>query len=286
MRLKHARTILFCLFLTPILYITANNFASYAHSWLHEHIVDANNNLLIPQADYQQLCIVMSSSRDRSRATLAAQTPALDALRMVWHEWANVAQTRLNPSHERPFAVNREQREQIMQDFWQAIDEQEAISSAYNTVVQQAVYGSALSSQSARLALTDARSKARVFMLQALADARTQLGALYQYAFNKMPAHAELLENLITKVNTLLEVYDPDEAYQRTFNLSDFLVSYLPGLAVHTFIEADKMHNRFSQEAWQALFTLQEIGNFVWHAIETTRTAYYQALLDALTTIA
>lgn len=286
MRLKHAHTILFCLLSVLFLSIAANDYASYANSWLREHIVDIKGNLRIPQADYQQLCIMMTSSRDRSRTTLAAQTPALNALRMVWHEWANVAQTRMNPSHERPFAVNRTQREQIMQDFWQTVDEQEVISTQYNTLVQQAVYGTALSSQSARLALTDARTQARVFMLQALADARTQLGALYEYAFNKMPTVAEELEAMLTKVNALLEDCDINELDQRTFNLSDFLVSYLPGLAVHTFIEADKLHNRISQEAWQALFTLQEIGNFVWQAIETTRTAYYQALLDALTTIA
>lgn len=286
MRLKHAHIIPFCLLFIPFLSLNASDYTSYANGWVHEHIVDAKGNVRIPQDDVQQLCIVMASSRDRSRTTLAAQTPALNALRMVWHEWANVAQTRLNPSRERPFAVDRTQRQQIMQNFWQTVDEQETISTEYNTIVQNAVYGTALSSQSARLALTDARTQARVFMLQALADARTQLGALYEYAFNKMPAVAEELDKLLTKVNALLEVNAPDELDQRTFSLSDFLVSYLPGLAVHTFIEADKLHNQISQEAWQALFTLQEIGNFVWQAIETSRTAYYQALLDALTTIA
>lgn len=286
MRMKHAHTILFCIVLTPFLSLNANDYTSYANSWLRDHIVDAKGNLRIPQDDLQQLVIMMASSRDRSRTTLAAQTPALNALRMVWQEWANVAQTRLNPSHERPFVVDRTQREQVMQNFWQVVDEQAVISTQYNTLVQKAVYGTALSSQSARQALTDARTQARVFMLQALADARVQLGALYEYAFNKMPAVTEELEKLLTKVNALLEVCDADDLDQRTFNLSDFLVSYLPGLAVHTFIEADKLHNRISQEAWQALFTLQEIGNFVWQAIETTRTAYYQALLDALTTIA
>lgn len=286
MRMKHTQIVLFCLLSTPFLSLIANDYASYAHSWLHEYIVDAQGNLSIPRADHEQLCTIIASSRDRSRTTLAAQEPALNALRMVWQEWANVAQTRLNPSHERPFTVDCTQRTQVMQDFWQAVDEQAIVSAEYNTLVQTGVYGTALTSQSARSALAEARTKARVFMLQALADARVQLGALYEYAFSKAPEQAEQIQEMLTKVNALLEDCHADEHEQRTFNLSDFLVTYLPGLAVHTFIEADKLHNRISQEAWQALFTLQEIGNYVWQAIETTRATYYQALLDALITIA
>jgi hypothetical protein len=289
MRMKHARTVLFSIVFNTFLSVIASDYASYANSWLHEHIVDIKGNLRIPQADLQQLCIMMASSRDRSRTTLAAQAPALNAMRMIWQEWANVAQTRMNPSHERPFSVDRTQRAQTMQDFWQAVDDQANTSVEYNSLVQSMVYGTALDSQAARTALTEARTKARVFMLQALADARVQLGILYDYAFNtdnKSSNSLDPVQRIVADVQALLEVCNLDELDQRTFNLSDFLVNYLPGLAVHTFIEADKLHNRISQEAWQALFTLQEIGNFVWHAIETTRSAYYQALLDALTTVA
>lgn len=281
MRMKHTHKILICLLSISCSSVVANEYTSYARNWLQAYIVDTQGNLSIPRSDYEQLCTIIISSRDRSHTTLAAQDPALNALRMVWQEWANVAQTRLNPSHERPYAVDRTQREHIMHEFWHAVDTQEAVSREYNTLVQKVVYGSALASQSAQSALTEARTKARVFMLQALADARLQLGALYEYAFNKAPEQAELIETMLTKVNTLLEDCHGEQE-QRSFNLTDFLVTYLPGLAVHTFIEADKLHNRISQEAWQALFTLQEIGNYVWHAIETTRTAYYQALLDAL----
>jgi hypothetical protein len=277
--------LVFSCFLSFHLVFSASDYATYASSWCNRFIVDAAGSVRISQTDKEQLCLILASSRDRANATIAAQDPALKALRMVWQEWANVAQTRLNPSHERPFKVDPSQREQVMQTFWQAVDVQTNVSNEYNLLVQTTVYGTALESKTARQALTDARTQARVFMLQALADARTQLSVLYEIVFNKNIQQAGAVEEMLHKVKALLEdcAYDEQE---RGFTISEFLIHYLPSLAVHTFIEADKLHNQISNDAWQALFTLQEIGNYVWVAIETSRAAFYQALLDAIITVA
>ncbi len=256
---------LFLLFNTSL----AGPHVDYAKKWALRYIHFRNGDLRITKQELQAIHDLIAISAHRSAITCKAQQQSLEMVTYYWHIWQNIAQTRLNPSHERPFRLSRPE-DGIHVDFLNIIDEQETACKKYAKIAQNVVYGDTLSSKLAQDAVADMRSRARVFMLDALTDVKKQLGNLYDIAFKKSQHMDDLVD------------MDQNEFIVRGCNIADFILAYVPNLALNTFIHADKTHNVVSQEAWQVLEKIQSIGNQVWHAIEESRYAFYQALLDEL----
>jgi hypothetical protein len=270
--------------IVPSNVLCTDAYTTYADQWLQEHIVSQDGTLKISLQDFNELRTMLDLSAQRAYLTIATQDTAIQALQLIWQTWANITHTRLNPSHGYPYTIDIAHRDEVIQKFWRIADDQSAVCALYNVAAQNAVYGDKLETNNAKNALTQARAHARVCMLQSLAVARESLGQLYNLAFNK--TDRACIEDMITKVKASLEDYTDENRLIGLSDITAFLSSYLPNLAVNTFIEADKLHNNISSEAWQAFMTLQQIGNTVWYAIETARAAHYQALIDALDSVA
>ena len=243
-----------------------NTYAAFAKSWCHAYIYDESNRLRVSFEDLQAVRELIQLSADRAAITLQAQEIALQTLILFWQTWQNLSQTRLNPSHERPYRAARAQCIAFDQ-FWGVIEDQELCSKRYSDTAQRIVHGGALSHQLSKDAVENMRAQARIYMVDALADVKKQLGNLYDIAFHKSQ-EADLLSD--------------DTDVQRGLNIAEFILSYVPNLAMHSFIHADKAHNLISSEGWLVLEKVQHIGNQVWNAIESARYAFYQALLDEL----
>lgn len=256
-----------------IFQISADIYTDYAKQWSLQHIYFRNGALRISQEELAAIRELITVSLHRSAITCRAQQEALKRVTHYWHIWQNIAQTRLNPSHDRPFKVDLAACLPEEQ-FLHLIDEQEQVSRDYAKIAQKVVYGNILTSQLAKNAVSDMRSQARVFMLDALANVKKHLGTLYDIAFKRT-------RQVVDDLHEFDDCADED-ALLRSLNFADFILSYVPQLAVNTFVHADKTHNRLSQEAWQVLEKIQLIGNQVWDAIEASRSAFYQALLDEL----
>ncbi len=249
--------------------ILAGPYADYAKKWALRYIHFRNGDLRISKQELQAIHDLIAISAHRSAITCKVQQRSLEMVTFHWHIWQNIAQTRLNPSQERPFRFSRLE-DGAHTDFLDVVDEQETACKTYAKIAQNVVYGDALSSKLAKDAVADMRSQARVFMLDALTDVKKQLGNLYDAAFKKSQHMDDLID------------IDQNEVIARGCNIADFILAYVPNLALNTFIHADRTHNVVSQEAWQVLEKIQSIGNQVWHAIEVSRYAFYQALLDEL----
>lgn len=241
-------------------------YAMYAKRWCSTYIYDESGRLRISFEDVKAIRELVQLSADRAAITLKAQNDALSMATMFWQVWQNISQTRLNPSHERPYCIDRAACLSL-EAYWDLVCEQESVSKQYSEVAQRVVYGGVLTHQSAQDAVAAMRAQARVYMVDSLADVKKQLGGLYAIAFNKSQE---------------VDTFADDMSFQRGLNLGEFVLSYVPNLAMHSFVHADKAHNHISSEGWQMLEKVQRIGNQVWDAIESSRYAFYRALLDEL----
>ena len=239
----------------------------YARQWAQDYIIAPDGSLRIARQDLEGIIKLIDYSLRRSEATLKSQRIALDAINLAWKAWQNMTQTRLNPSHTRPHIINAAEKKKALEAFWPALEEQEALCKAYSQVAKEVVHGDVLSSTLSKDAVKEIRRQARIFMLDALTDVKKQLEGLYAITFNK-------------NVDPALEVTDQDADLVKAFSISEFIMSYVPQLAVHQFIHADKLYNNLSQEGWDILQKIQLIGNQAWDAIETARVGFYRALLD------
>lgn len=256
------------LFHFSIPFLSAQNiYSAYAQQWYHEFLL-ADAQQQMPDADLQAVRELIEVSADRARVTLQAQEAALDMLIFHWHAWQNLSHTRLNPSHERPFVPDYGRIDH--QQYLELMIEQEVISARYAQVAQQVVHGNLLTHERSKKAVDAMRAQARIFMVDALADVKKQLGGLYDIAFRAVHEYADAETDAV------------QEPAVRGFNFGEFILSYVPNLAMHSFIHADKAHNMISAEGWQVLEKVQRIGNQVWCAIETARLAFYDALLHEL----
>ena len=266
--MKKAIILLFCFY--AFNHAKGISVRAYANQWMKDFIVDKDGDLIIPVQEFNAIKALIKISHKRSEQTLIAQQQALQALELLWHGWQNLAQTRLNPSKQRPFAIADIDKHEVCSNFWHALEKQEYLSEKYGYITERVVHGNVLNSTRAQSAVKDFRQQARVVMLDALTDVKKHLATLYEITFNK-------------RNDPILDVQDPEDLTRITrFSMGDFLMSYIPNLVVHKFIEADKLYNSLSEEGWAILQKIQNIGNTAWHAIETARTAFYQALLDEI----
>jgi hypothetical protein len=241
---------------------------NYAKQWCASYIVDEHGELRITHEELDAITDLINLSAERAAITLEAQTGMLKTIELLWHAWENLVQTRLNPSHQRPYVIDRAERNEA-KSFWDLAEAQAACCKAYSATAERVVHGDILQSRYAKDAVAQMRAQARVYMVDALSDVKKQLGSLYDLAFHK-------------SFDQLAEDIGEEASLHKKIAFGEYLLSYIPNLALHSFIQADKTHNLVTSEGWSVLYKIQQIGNLVWGAIEQARYEFYQALLDEI----
>lgn len=251
------------------LYVHADNpYLLYAQRWASEYIQGADKNLLISQSDFEHIKELVKISLDRAQVTLQSQEIMWQGMHLCKQAWENLIATRLNPSKQFPNIITNQQKQMVMDRFWQAHDLYETVCKDYCQVAQRVAHGNVLQTPLAKDAVNAMRQEVRVCMIDALADVKKQLESVYAILLKNAD-----LENEQTKM------------LKKQLSIASFLIDYVPNLVMHHFIKADAFYTQLSNDSWSVYEKIQLIGNQAWHAIETARAAFYQALLDELTRI-
>ena len=233
----------------------ANTFNNHATAWVNAYVFDRYGNQITTDIELQYVANLMYFSYRRSQETVRAQQAALETLQGVWHGWQNIAKRRLNPSNTPPYYIDVAHEVKKSEDFWRQYALHQRISCTYDHTVTNVVYGGLLTNQLIVQGVKDMRTEARKVMLDAMTDIKQHLGNLFDYAFNKR--------------------FRDDQEIIR--GIGDFVMSYIPQLAVNSFTNADALHNTVSDDTWQMLYTVQTVGVQTWQAIEQARMAFYKA---------
>lgn len=247
----------------------ANNlYLPYAQRWISNYIQDADKKLRVSESDFDHIKELVASSLLRAQVTVQSQDSMWQGLQVFKQGWDNLISTRLNPTKQVTHVITDEQKQHVVNQFWQAHDAYATACTQYCDVAQRVVHGNALQTQLAKDAVSAMRQEVRVCMIDALADVKKQLEGVY----------AILLKNA-----------DQEDEYakvlKKKLSIASFLIDYVPNLVMHQFIKADALYTQLSNDSWSVFEKMQLIGNQAWHAIENARAAFYQALLDELDSI-
>ncbi|GEM_PF-1331759 len=271
--MKFRKKLLFYAFFISISYTQKNNaftidhlpYQTQANSWVETYLYDTTTKkLLIDQEDLHLIAKLCYFSFLRSQITLKAQEVAYEAITSIWNGWQNIAQKRLDPSGELPHPLSETEKDQTV--FWKLHDEHREIGTIYTYAVNEIVHGNALTTIKASKAVEKIRSLARVTVAQALIDVKSIIGKLFYSVRSKLKT------TLITT--------------KKGFSLTEHLWKYIPQLALYSFSSANNLNDKVSEEAWNTLKTVQEIGIRTWNAIEEARASFYLAHLKAIYEIA
>lgn len=242
-------------------------YTSQANEWIKTYIIDGKH-LAVAAEDFQLITNLCYFSLQRSINTLESQKQAIKALTIVWEGWQNIAQRRLNPSKEQPYQIKKSDRTQIIDLFWKLHDAHQEIGTIYTHAVNFIVHGDALTTAKAIKSINALRSKAQEVIAQSLSDVRSYLGELF-YVPKKLQVAQETINDI-------------EHIVKKGFSIFDHIWSYIPQLAVYSFIKADELNNTVSEEGWHTLKTIQDVGIKTWKAIETARASFYLAHYKAL----
>lgn len=242
-----------------------NLYLPYAQRWVSNYIQGADKTLCVSESDFWYIKELVSSSLLRAQVTVQSQDSMWQGLQLFKQGWDNLISTRLNPTKQGPHVITHQQKQDVINQFWQAHDAYETACKDYCEIAQRVVHGDALQTQSAKDAVTAMRQEVHVCMIDALADVKKQLEGVYAILLKNAD-----LDNEQTKV------------LKKKLSIASFLIDYVPNLVMHQFIKADAFYTQLSDESWSIFEKIQLIGNQAWHVIETARAAFYQALLDEL----
>lgn len=223
-------------------------------SWRHQYIENPDGQLLVTPHDICLIANLIYLSYARSILTLAAQDAALQTLDYIWKEWQNIAQTRLDPSVSLPYP-HLEEKNYNPKGLLKLQQRHRSFGKAYTHAVTNIVNGHLLESSEAYLAVHEIRKLARYQVMYALLDVKQQLGSFFASQKNEPPLKT---------------------------NFTDFIWSYIPQLALHSFVEANNINTTISEEGWNTLKSIQKVGNQTWRAIEEARAAFYFGYYTAL----
>jgi len=235
-------------------YINDIQYQLPADIWSQTYIQDIQGNLLIPAKELQILANLIYFSFQRSYLTLQAQSTAIKTLENIWNGWQNIAQTRLDPSKEIPHEIPETAKRHMVANFWLEHDMHQKMSKTYDKAVQYIIYGNCLSTVNAQNGAHDMRQRSKAAVAQSLADIRHYVGNLFY--------HSKSLRS----------------GYEKAIQFVDFLYEYLPKVAVNSFIEANKTNDIVSENSWNVLMKIQDVGKQSWQIIEQERAGFYLAL--------
>jgi len=261
--MKRTRFILVLLYFTLLSSNFINSHSLFDTNSYKKTAHDYIENYSLQSADPNDLCFILNAlyfSYARSAQTLTTQLSSQAHLNYSWQAWQETYSCRLNPGNVSSLNINTEKAIQASHDFWQNYSQQKHINNCYNTMVKNIIHGDYIKHSLSKDYLHALRQKARVIMLDSLADVKEHL-------------------------NDLIEASQKKSLTKKLSHLADFMNSYIPQLAVNTFIKADKMHTKLMTDSWDFLHNISNIGIMTWEPIEKTRSAFYQAQYSALYTL-
>lgn len=228
-----------------------------AKQWVQSYVESPSRGLLLKPYDLQLLANLCYFSYLRSEITISAQKAALAALENSWHGWQNIAHLRMNPSKDLLFAQpNHHDQQAIYNDFITAQEMHYAIGKTYAHIAHLCVKTDA-ASITGKAAIKELRRQSRPLVIQTFIDVKTVVDSLFDFASNQLS-------------NSLK--YD-----QERFNIIDSFWSNLAAYGAPPFIELEKITHQAHDTSWFVLDNLNILSACIWEAIESARSAYYQA---------
>ena len=250
---------------------TISELEQQAQNWVYTYIFTKDSNPRISDFDIQCIANLIYFSWLRSAITLKAQEQALNTVNIIWKGWQNIAQTRLDPSGDLPYVILPEHENETITLFWKAVNLHKSIGMIYSYAVKMILDKQILQTPLALDAVADMRNRSRSEVVASLTDIRKQLGEFFH------------IKSISTDDNSI--TLDPDfeqKECKKNINILDYIYAYIPQLALNSFVEAHELNNIVSEEGWNTLSTIQEIGNKTWKAIEDPRCEFYHAYYSML----
>ena len=237
-------------------YICDHPYHKQALEWIQEYILDYNGNFLVYPEELQMIANLTYLSFKRSLFTLKAQEKSLQTLDTLWKGWQNIAQTRMDPSIEQPYYITETEKsyENIVQ-FWQLHDEHRKVGLAYSHAIKDIVDGKTLITVYAHDSVNTMRNQARTVVAHSLLNVKNYVGELFHTTETK---------------------------FQKILSYINFIWTYLPKLALHSFVEANKTNDSVSEESWEIIMKIQNVGKHTWQIIEQDRASFYLAFYKAI----
>jgi hypothetical protein len=232
------------------------SYEQQAHEWVRRYVLTNSGVLALSTHDAQHLANLLYYSYQRSTATIHAQKDALPLLDALWKSWQNVAQTRMNPSRTRPYQALAAKQIAALRTYVNTQDAYHNAQESYATVSNFVVKGNAVQSPHLKDGIKELRTAARTVVSQALLDVKNHVTKLSTYIGTKKMVD----EQMLTKTT-----------------MREFFTSYIPQLAVKSFVETEQGTNTISDESWRLLFGMQEVSSYVWHTLEERRAEFYRA---------
>jgi len=258
----HIYLILFILILSPIrasveknFFINERQYHKEATSWLRKYIIDENDGLLIYPKEAQIIANLIYFSFKRSYLNLEAQHTALETLNTVWKGWQNISQTRLDPSVEEPHKISNDDKAYSLESFWAIHDEHKKTCKTYSKAVDIITNKNFLFTINSHEAVKNMRQEARQVVSQSLINVKNYIGPLF---------------------------YSKKKPINKAIPLMDHLLEYIPKLALNSFIQANITNDKISNESWNILMKIQNVGKITWQMIEQERAAFYLAFYQAI----
>jgi len=235
--------------------IDDHSYHSQALQWTRSYILDHEGNFLVYPKEMQLIANLIYLSFERSLNTLQTQEQALKTLNTFWKGWQNIAQTRMDPSISLPYDIPEQAKQyEHMMQFWHRHDEHRKTGLTYTHAVKNIVDGRSLITVYARDSVDSMRNQARSVIAQSLLNVKNYVGDLF-YSQNK---------------------------FQKILSYINFIWDYLPKLALSSFVEANKTNDLVSEESWEILMKIQNIGTYTWKIIEQDRASFYLAYYKAI----
>jgi len=236
-----------------------------AQSWINNFVISTKNSLAMDADDLQLCANLFYFSYLRSASTLKAQDIACKTMEHMWQGWQNIAQTRMNPSHDLPYQTDFEAQEKLYKEFIKAQSYHRMLGQSYATIAEAAVKENYLTPSSKKAVLI-ARERAREVIAVSFLEIKKILGEMIHFASSNMRS----------------EWIDWDDEISARFDFMDSLSEYIPYFAVKSFIEIERVNTQACQQSWNIVSTMCGVNKQMWEAIEVARASYYLALYQEL----
>jgi len=188
----------------------------------------------------------------RSHATLQSQEIALKSLQENWALWQNLAQTRRNPEKALPYpAVSTLNSAELYRTTYA---QQMAAQTTYAFMLNKIIKEPMISTFPLNNLIITLRAQARAVVTQ-------------------------VATSMATTAHEALATLAPF-AHKNFF--TDQLQNLIDGLGMQSFSTFDRKYTETSDYCFKGLLKSQELGNSVWHAVETARAEFYFVLFKRI----
>ncbi len=243
---------LIIIFFTVPFSLTAD-YETQAEEWVKTYIIHNKSNAA-SAAHCEAIANLLYFSCMRSETSHTAHKIGLSVLENSWHAWQNITQTRLNPAAPKPYRFAPYEQAHCNEQWIEAQKQYHYAAHGYATITDALLKHSLINDEALQSGIRILRKQARNAMAKALLDVQEHLHAFLKLSEKKGPVNLT-----------------------RGINIKEFLMNYIPQLAMKTFVEAEHASHRISEDGFKVLSTIQQAHAYVWQAVERERAAFYKA---------